>query len=95
LATTYPVTGGAMTYVGERMEKVWSCSCGFLGLPSQQFYAAYLPLVSLISKCIHSNLPIIPVALAVIIWWALCIFAGETGRNVQIVLGGFMLVCSP
>ncbi|MBP7039717.1 MAG: universal stress protein [Anaerolineaceae bacterium] len=94
LATTYPVTGGAMTYVGQSFGSgLIMFLVGSLDCLSSTFYAALSAIGFAISlKVFFPVLPIVPVALAVIV-----VVAGLHARgvnkagNLQIVLGAFLL----
>lgn len=95
MATTYPVTGGAMTYVGEAFGKsLVMFLVGSLDCLSSTFYAALSAIGFAYSASVFiPNLPIIPVALAVIILVGFVHIRGvKQAGNVQIVLGGFLLV---
>lgn len=95
LATTFPVTGGAMTYVGEAFGKGWLMFLvGSLDCLSSTFYAALSAVGFAISLSIFiPSLPVIPVAIAVIvIIGALHIRGVTSAGNLQVVLGAFMLV---
>ena len=95
LATTFPVTGGAMTYVGEAFGKGWLMFLvGSLDCLSSTFYAALSAVGFAISLSIFiPSLPIIPVAIAVIvIIGALHIRGVTSAGNLQVILGAFMLV---
>ncbi|HOA21042.1 MAG TPA: amino acid permease [Anaerolineaceae bacterium] len=95
LATTYPVTGGAMTYVGQGFGSgLIMFLVGSLDCLSSTFYAALSAIGFAISlKVFFPILPLVPVALAVIV-----VVAGLHARgvnkagNFQIVLGAFLLV---
>lgn len=95
LATTYPVTGGAMTYVGEGFGKgLIMFLVGSLDGLSSAFYAALSSIGFAYSVSVFiPNLPIIPVALGVIILVGIMHVRGvKQAGNLQIVLGGFLLV---
>ncbi len=95
LATTFPVTGGAMTYVGEGFGKGWLMFLvGSLDALSSTFYAALSAVGFAISLSIFIPfLPIIPVAIAVIIIiGAMHIRGVSSAGNLQVILGAFLLV---
>jgi amino acid transporter/nucleotide-binding universal stress UspA family protein len=95
LATTYPVTGGAMTYVGQGFGNgLLMFLVGSLDCLSSAFYAALSAIGFAISlKVFFPVLPIIPVALAVIVVVAAMHVRGVTKvGNFQIVLGAFLLI---
>ncbi len=95
LATTYPVTGGAMTYVKEAFgNNLVMFLVGSLDGLSSTFYAALSAVGFAYSlKVFFPFLPIIPVALIVIFAVGLMHVRGITQvGNLQIALGGFLLV---
>ncbi len=95
LATTFPITGGAMTYVGEAFGKGWLMFLvGSLDCLSSTFYAALSAVGFAISLSIFiPALPIIPVAIAVIvIIGAMHIRGVSSAGNLQVILGAFLLV---
>jgi basic amino acid/polyamine antiporter, APA family len=95
LATTYPVTGGAMTYVKEGFgNNVVMFLVGSLDGLSSTFYAALSAVGFAYSlKVFFPFLPIIPVALLVIAAVGVMHVRGITQvGNLQIALGGFLLV---
>jgi basic amino acid/polyamine antiporter, APA family len=95
LATTYPVTGGAMTYVKEGFgNNLVMFLVGSLDGLSSTFYAALSAVGFAYSlKVFFPFLPLIPVALAVIAAVALMHMRGITQvGNLQIALGAFLLV---
>ena len=95
LATTYPVTGGAMTYVGQGFGNgLIMFLVGSLDGLSSTFYAALSAIGFAISlKVFFPVMPIIPVAVAVIVIVAAMHVRGVTkAGNLQIVLGAFLLV---
>lgn len=95
LATTFPVTGGAMTYVGEGFGKGWLMFLvGSLDALSSTFYAALSAVGFAISLSIFiPALPIIPVAIAVIVViGAMHIRGVSSAGNLQVILGAFLLV---
>jgi len=95
LATTYPVTGGAMTYVKEGFgNNLLMFLVGSLDALSSTFYAALAAVGFAYSlKIFFPVMPIIPVALAVVIIVGVLHIRGinQVG-NLQIVLGVFLLL---
>lgn len=95
LATTYPVTGGAMTYVKEGFgNNLIMFLVGSLDALSSTFYAALSAVGFAYSlNVFFPFLPIIPVALVVIVGVGLMHIrgVGQVG-NLQIVLGAFLLL---
>ena len=95
LATTYPVTGGAMTYVEEGFGKgLIMFLVGSLDSLSSTFYAALSAIGFAYSAQVFiPELPIIPVAIGVIIVVGIMHVRGvKTAGNMQILLGGFLLI---
>ena len=95
LATTYPVTGGAMTYVKEGFgNNLVMFLVGSLDGLSSTFYAALSAVGFAYSlRILFPFLPIIPVALFVIVAVGLMHVRGITQvGNLQIALGAFLLV---
>ena len=95
LATTYPVTGGAMSYVGEAFGKsLFMFLVGSFDCLSSGFYAALSAVGFAYSlQIFFPALPILPVAFAVLILVGLMHVRGVTqAGNLQIVLGAFLLV---
>jgi len=95
LATTYPVTGGAMTYVKEGFgNNLIMFLVGSLDGLSSTFYAALSAIGFAYSlKVFFPALPIIPVALIVIVAVGIMHVRGITQvGNLQIALGAFLLV---
>ena len=95
LATTYPVTGGAMTYVGEGFGKnLIMFLVGSLDGLSSTFYAALSAVGFAYSlKVFLPFMPVVPVALAIIIIMGLMHYRGVTqAGNMQIILGAFLLI---
>jgi len=95
LATTYPVTGGAMTYVGEGFGKnLIMFLVGSLDCLSSTFYAALSAVGFAYSlKIFLPFLPVVPVAIAVIVIMGLLHMRGVTqAGNLQIFLGAFLLI---
>ncbi|MDY0124739.1 MAG: universal stress protein [Anaerolineaceae bacterium] len=94
LATTFPVTGGAMTYVGEAFGKGWLMFLvGSLDCLSSTFYAALSAVGFAISLEIFiPGLPIIPIAILVIAFVGVMHVRGVSNvGNFQIMLGAFLL----
>lgn len=94
LATTYPVTGGAMTYVREGFKNnLVMFLVGSLDGLSSTFYAALSAVGFAYSlKVFFPFIPVIPVALAIILVVGLMHIRGVTqAGNLQIILGGFLL----
>ncbi len=95
LATTYPVTGGAMTYVKEGFGNgLLMFLVGSLDGLSSTFYAALSAVGFAYSlKVFLPALPIIPIALLVIVFVAILHVRGITQvGNLQIGMGVFLLV---
>ncbi len=95
LATTYPVTGGAMTYVREGFSNgLIMFLVGSLDGLSSTFYAALSAVGFAYSlKVFLPFIPVIPVALAVILVVGMLHLRGVTqAGNLQILLGGFLLI---
>ena len=95
LATTYPVTGGAMTYVGEGFGKgLIMFLVGSLDALSSTFYAALSAVGFAYSlKVFLPFMPIIPVAISIITIVGLMHIRGvQQAGNIQIVLGAFLLI---
>ncbi|MEL7626862.1 MAG: amino acid permease [Anaerolineaceae bacterium] len=94
MATTFPVTGGAMTYVGEAFGKGWLMFLvGSLDCLSSTFYAALSAVGFAISLEIFiPGIPIIPIAILVIVFVGLMHVRGVSNvGNFQILLGAFLL----
>jgi len=94
LASTFPETGGAMTYVREAWGRnLLSFLVGSLDCLSSTFYAALSAVGFAYSlRILVPSLPIIPTAIAIIlVFVVLNILGVGTIGNVQIVLGGFLL----
>jgi len=95
LATTYPVTGGAMTYVKEGFgNNLLMFLVGSLDALSSTFYAALSAVGFAYSLRIFLPfMPIIPVALAVVLIMGILHVRGITQvGNLQIILGAFLLI---
>lgn len=95
LATTYPVTGGAMTYVQEGFGKgLLMFLVGSLDGLSSTFYAALSAIGFAISVQVFvPSTPIVPTAIGVIVLMGLMHIRGVAKvGNFQIVLGAFLLV---
>jgi amino acid transporter/nucleotide-binding universal stress UspA family protein len=95
LATTYPVTGGAMTYVKEGFgNNLLMFLVGSLDGLSSTFYAALSAVGFAFSlRVFLPFIPIIPVALAVIVFVGVLHIRGITQvGNLQIAMGAFLLV---
>ena len=95
MATTYPVTGGAMTYVKEAFgNNVIMFLVGSLDGLSSTFYAALSAVGFAYSlKVFFPLLPIVPVAILVVVLVGLMHVRGITQvGNLQILLGGFLLL---
>lgn len=95
LATTYPFTGGAMTYVKEAFgTNLIMFQVGSLDALSSTFYAALSAVGFAYSlKIFFPSLPLIPVAMAVIFLVGLLHVRGVTQvGNLQIFLGAFLLI---
>lgn len=95
MATTYPVTGGAMTYVGEGFGKgLIMFLVGSLDGLSSTFYAALSAVGFAYSlKVFLPFMPVVPVAIAIIIVIGFMHIRGVTqAGNLQIILGGFLLI---
>ena len=94
LATTYPVAGGAMSYVREAYGNgILSFLVGSMDAMSSTFYAALSAVGFAYSlRVLLPFLPIVPVAVMVIVLFAALNILGATqvGR-MQVVLGGVLL----
>jgi amino acid transporter/nucleotide-binding universal stress UspA family protein len=94
LATTYPVTGGAMAYVREAYGgNLIMFLVGSLDGLSSTFYAALSAVGFAYSlKVFLPIMPVIPVAIGVIALVSFTQIRGvKQAGNVQIILGGFLL----
>ncbi len=90
LATTYPETGGAMTYVKEAFgDGVLSCLVGSMDCLSSTFYAALSAVVlPTHCKCSSSAMPIVLTAVIVIAVFTSLNLLGVAGvGNAQVILG--------
>ena len=95
LATTYPVTGGAMTYVEEGFGNgLLMFLAGSLDCLSSTFYAALSAVGFAISLSVFiPNLPIVPVAVITIAIVGMMHLRGvKNAGNFQIILGAFLLI---
>lgn len=95
LATTYPVTGGAMTYVKEAFgNNLVMFLVGSLDSLSSVFYAALSAVGFAYSlKIFFPFLPLIPVAIVVILAVGMMHLRGITSvGTLQTILGGFLLI---
>jgi len=95
LATTYPVTGGAMTYVEEGFGNgLLMFLAGSLDCLSSTFYAALSAVGFAISLSVFiPNLPIVPVAVIMIAIVGMMHLRGvKNAGNFQIILGAFLLI---
>lgn len=95
LATTYPVTGGAMTYVREAFgENLVMFLVGSLDCLSSTFYAALSAVGFAYSlKVFLPFIPVVPVAIAIIVIVSVMHIRGvKEAGNLQIILGGFLLL---
>lgn len=96
LATTFPETGGAMTYVREAFGNgLLSYIVGSFDCLSSTFYSALSAVGFAYSLRIFiPGLPIIPTALATVAFFTLLNLLGvDAVGNVQILLGGVLLLC--
>ncbi|HUV15160.1 MAG TPA: universal stress protein [Pelolinea sp.] len=95
LATVYPETGGALTYVREAWGKgLLAFLVGSMDSISSTFYCALSAVGFAYSLSIFIPvIPIVPTAIAIIILFTLLNIRGVSGvGNAQIVLGGILLV---
>ena len=95
LATTFPVTGGAMTYVREAWgNNLLSFLVGSLDCLSSTFFSALSAVGFAYSlQVLIPALPIVPVAVAVIAGFTVLNLLGATQvGQVQILLGGTLLL---
>jgi len=94
LATTFPFTGGALTYVREAYgTNLLSFLVGALDCLSSTFYAALSAVGFAYSlRLFVPALPIVPTAIAtVLVFVVLNVLGANSLGNVQIVLGGLLL----
>lgn len=95
LATAFPVTGGAMTYVREAWgNNILSFLVGSMDCLSSTFYCALSAVGFAYSLQVFlPQLPVVPVALAVIVLFTVLNGLGVTRvGNVQILLGAVLLI---
>jgi amino acid transporter/nucleotide-binding universal stress UspA family protein len=95
LATTYPETGGAMTYVREAWGKgLLAFLVGSMDSISSTFYTALSAVGFAYSASVFiPNLPIVPVAIGVIIIFTILNILGVTKvGNVQLVMGAGLVL---
>ena len=95
LATTYPETGGAMTYVREAWGKgLLSFLIGSMDSISSTFYTALSAVGFAYSASVFiPSLPIVPVAIAVIAVFSTLNILGVTKvGNVQLVMGAGLVI---
>lgn len=94
LGTTYPYTGGAMTYVREAFgNNILSFLVGSMDCISSTFYAALSALGFAYSlQVIFPEIPIVPVALFVLFFFGALNILGVTNvGNTQVVLGVILI----
>ncbi len=94
LATSYPVAGGAMSYVRESFGSgILSFLVGSMDCASSTFYAALSAVGFAYSLQVFlPGIPILPVAAIVILVFVLLNILGVTSiGNIQVVLGGLLL----
>ncbi len=95
LATTYPETGGAMTYVREAWGKgLAAFLVGSMDSISSTFYCALSAVGFAYSLSVFvPTLPIVPVAIGVIfVFTILNIFGVTNIGNIQLVMGGILIL---
>jgi len=95
LATIYPETGGAMTYVREAWGKgLLSFLVGSLDSISSTFYCALSAVGFAYSLSVFiPALPIVPVAILAIVFFVILNILGVTNvGNAQIFMGGFLIL---
>ncbi|MBG0784474.1 MAG: amino acid permease [Anaerolineaceae bacterium] len=94
LATTYPETGGAMTYVREAWGKgLIAFLVGSMDSISSTFYCALSAVGFAYSLSVFiPGLPIVPVAIgAILVFTLLNIFGVTNIGNIQLVMGGILV----
>jgi len=94
LATVYPETGGALTYVREAWGKgLLAYLVGSMDCISSTFYSALSAVGFAYSLSVFiPAIPIVPTAIAVILVFTLLNIRGVSGvGNTQVVLGGLLL----
>jgi len=94
LATTYPESGGAMTYVREAWGKgLLSFIVGSMDSVSSTFYCALSAVGFAYSLSVFiPGLPIVPIAIAVILLFTFLNVLGVTKiGNIQMVMGGILV----
>jgi len=95
LGTAYPVAGGALTYVREAYgPNLLSFLVGSLDCLSSTFYSALSAVGFAYSLRVFApGLPIVPIAVAIVLVFMVLNLLGVSNvGNVQIVLGGLLLV---
>lgn len=95
LATTYPETGGAMTYVREAWGKgLLAFLVGSMDSISSTFYCALSAVGFAYSLSIFfPGIPIVPVAIAAIAVFTILNIIGVTNvGNIQLVMGGILVL---
>ena len=95
LATTYPETGGAMTYVREAWGKgLLAFLVGSMDSISSTFYCALSAVGFAYSLSVFiPNLPIVPVAIAVILLFTTLNILGVTNiGKIQLIMGGILMI---
>ncbi len=95
LGTTFPETGGAMTYVREAFgNNLLSFLVGSMDCLSSTFFAALSATGFAYSVQVFiPNIPIVPVAIAAIIFFTILNISGVSMvGNLQIILGGTLLL---
>ncbi len=96
LATTYPETGGAMTYVREAYGSgLLSFLVGSMDCLSSTFYSSLSAVGFAFSlRLLIPGLPILPTAFAIVaVFVVLNVLGVSKVGNAQIVLGGILLLC--
>jgi len=94
LATVYPETGGAMTYVREAWGKgLLSFLIGSMDSISSTFYCALSGVGFAYSLSVFlPDIPIVPVAIAVILFFMVLNILGVSNvGNAQVVMGGILI----